>query len=66
MALSCNNKTVSIINSGTNINFYCLNCLNSFRTKINANHMKKTCKNKNEIFELLMKKIKYYFLLFKT
>ena len=63
MALSCNNKTVSIINSG---DFYCLNCLNSFRTKINASHMKKTCKNKNEIFELLMKKIKYYFLLFKT
>ena len=41
MALSCGKKTISIIN------FYCLNCLKSFRTKNKLELHKRKCGNKD-------------------
>ena len=50
MPLSCSKKTISIIkwnNINYNDDFYCLNCLNSFRTKIKLESHKKVCENKD-------------------
>ena len=50
MALSCGKKTVGIIkwsNFKHYGDFYCLNCLHSFATEKNLNHIKKVCKNKD-------------------
>ena len=50
MALYCS-KTLSVllrgITSKTNGDFYCLNCLHSFRTKNKLESNKKVCDNKD-------------------
>ena len=46
MALSCNKKIICIITEKTSKGaFYCLNCLNSFRTENKLNSHEKVCKN---------------------
>ena len=50
MVLSCS-KTVSEIlreaTSNNNDDFYCLDCLHTFRTKNKRKHHKKVCENKD-------------------
>ena len=49
MALSCSKKTISIVkrnNIKNNSDFYCLNCLHSFRTKAKLESDTEFCKVK--------------------
>ena len=50
MALSCSKKSICIIKRNIFIhfgNFYCLNCLNSFRTKNKLELHKRVCEDKD-------------------
>ena len=49
MALSCSKLSALLkgIASKNNGDFYCLNCLHSFRTKNKFESQKKVCENKN-------------------
>ena len=50
MVLSCTHKIISIIKritSKNNGDFYCLDCLHSFRTKNKCESHKKVCENKD-------------------
>ena len=52
---------VKEVTSKNNIDFYCLNCLHSFRTENKPKCYEKACKSKKKIEELLcqLKKIMY-------
>ena len=50
MAFSCNKKIICILRGITSKHdgdFYCLNCLHSFRTKNNLESHRKVCENKD-------------------
>ena len=55
IALSSSKKGIYII-KGNNIktNFYCLNCLHSFRTKIKFKSHKKVCKKNKDFCGIVM------------
>ena len=49
MVLSCSKKLSALLRemtSKSNVDFYCLNCLHSFRTNNKLESHKKVCKNK--------------------
>ena len=42
--------------------YYCLNCLDSFRTKSVLDNHEKLCNDKNTNIQILEKKIRYYYI----
>ena len=62
MALSCCKKIVLLrgITSNNNGDFYCLNCLYSFRTKNKLKKHNNVCKNYDYCYEKCLKKIIKY------
>ena len=57
MALSCSKKKLSALLRGITLrnsgDFYCLNCLHSFRTKKKLESHKKACENK-DFYNIIM------------
>ena len=47
MTLSCSKKLLRGITSKHHGDFYCLNCLHSFQTKIKLESHKEVCENKD-------------------
>ena len=50
MALSCSKKLSTLLHGITSkhkVNFYCLNCLHSFRTENKLKYHEKVCNNKD-------------------